>query len=230
MLSRRSSTPPALRKPCRTPGGAATKPRAPRGRRPHRSRTRPRRRRVERVDEIVACGLRPLKSRSAARRSRTGSSPRISMVAFGRSTRSPPSGPRATMPSTRQYAREATEGPATLATSTGPCERAFRRGSGTLCTERAGFEPATQLSPRTRFPVALLRPLGHLSESDNLSVRLPASRARETSTAFAVAWSHGPRGHVDDASDRGRSAALGRGGAARSRLRERGQAAEVPGT
>ena len=31
-------------------------------------------------------------------------------------------------------------------------------------TERAGFEPATQLSPRTRFPVALLRPLGHLSE------------------------------------------------------------------
>ena len=32
-------------------------------------------------------------------------------------------------------------------------------------TERAGFEPATQLSPRTRFPVALLRPLGHLSRA-----------------------------------------------------------------
>jgi hypothetical protein len=31
------------------------------------------------------------------------------------------------------------------------------------CTERAGFEPATHLSARTRFPVALLRPLGHLS-------------------------------------------------------------------
>src|SRR5205807_6788673 len=30
-------------------------------------------------------------------------------------------------------------------------------------TERAGFEPATHLSARTRFPVALLRPLGHLS-------------------------------------------------------------------
>ena len=29
--------------------------------------------------------------------------------------------------------------------------------------ERAGFEPATDLSARTRFPVALLRPLGHLS-------------------------------------------------------------------
>src|SRR5712691_3579616 len=33
-----------------------------------------------------------------------------------------------------------------------------------LKTERAGFEPATHLSARTRFPVALLRPLGHLSE------------------------------------------------------------------
>jgi hypothetical protein len=31
--------------------------------------------------------------------------------------------------------------------------------------ERAGFEPATDLSARTRFPVALLRPLGHLSET-----------------------------------------------------------------
>ena len=29
--------------------------------------------------------------------------------------------------------------------------------------ERAGFEPATRLSTSTRFPVALLRPLGHLS-------------------------------------------------------------------
>src|SRR5436853_3944469 len=31
--------------------------------------------------------------------------------------------------------------------------------------ERAGFEPATHLAARTRFPVALLRPLGHLSEA-----------------------------------------------------------------
>ena len=30
-------------------------------------------------------------------------------------------------------------------------------------TERAGFEPAMDLSAHTRFPVALLRPLGHLS-------------------------------------------------------------------
>ena len=30
--------------------------------------------------------------------------------------------------------------------------------------EREGFEPSTHLSARTRFPVALLRPLGHLSE------------------------------------------------------------------
>src|SRR5688572_6476965 len=38
----------------------------------------------------------------------------------------------------------------------GPLARAF-------VAERAGFEPATHLSARTRFPVALLRPLGHLS-------------------------------------------------------------------
>ena len=37
--------------------------------------------------------------------------------------------------------------------------------------ERAGFEPATDLSARTRFPVALLRPLGHLSEWDRVGER-----------------------------------------------------------
>src|SRR5829696_6305436 len=31
-------------------------------------------------------------------------------------------------------------------------------------TEREGFEPSTHHAARTRFPVALLRPLGHLSE------------------------------------------------------------------
>src|SRR3954452_23687692 len=36
--------------------------------------------------------------------------------------------------------------------------------------ERAGFEPATDLSARTRFPVALLRPLGHLSAAWQRSV------------------------------------------------------------
>ena len=46
----------------------------------------------------------------------------------------------------------------------------FQRGRNLLgrfrpcaTAERAGFEPATRLSTRTRFPVALLRPLGHLS-------------------------------------------------------------------
>jgi hypothetical protein len=34
--------------------------------------------------------------------------------------------------------------------------------------ERAGFEPATHLSAGTRFPVALLRPLGHLSRAARL--------------------------------------------------------------
>src|SRR2546423_7265685 len=42
-------------------------------------------------------------------------------------------------------------------------------------TERAGFEPATHLSARTRFPVALLRPLGHLSEgAQRIGLRRPA--------------------------------------------------------
>ena len=48
-----------------------------------------------------------------------------------------------------------------------PFKRAWRpkpAGLRPVRTERAGFEPATDLSARTRFPVALLRPLGHLSE------------------------------------------------------------------
>ena len=36
-------------------------------------------------------------------------------------------------------------------------------GRSLWSTERAGFEPAKRLSTLTRFPVALLRPLGHLS-------------------------------------------------------------------
>jgi hypothetical protein len=35
---------------------------------------------------------------------------------------------------------------------------------GTDQAEGEGFEPSTHLSARTRFPVALLRPLGHPSE------------------------------------------------------------------
>src|SRR4051812_43083213 len=48
-----------------------------------------------------------------------------------------------------------------------PAEFNARRGGTRFPhaeAERAGFEPATHLSARTRFPVALLRPLGHLSE------------------------------------------------------------------
>src|SRR5207244_6438610 len=44
--------------------------------------------------------------------------------------------------------------------------------------ERAGFEPATHLSARTRFPVALPRPLGHLSPSLLRVSRGPTSEER----------------------------------------------------
>ncbi len=49
--------------------------------------------------------------------------------------------------------------------------------------ERAGFEPARHLSAPTRFPVALLRPLGHLSEdaqptADDVQRRARPARAR----------------------------------------------------
>jgi hypothetical protein len=44
-------------------------------------------------------------------------------------------------------------------------------------TERAGFEPATHLSARTRFPVALLRPLGHLSRRRRRVAFKPLARA-----------------------------------------------------
>jgi hypothetical protein len=47
--------------------------------------------------------------------------------------------------------------------------------------ERAGFEPATHLSAGTRFPVALLRPLGHLSK--------PQQRLRHTSVV--ALWGEG---------------------------------------
>ena len=66
-------------------------------------------------------------------------------------------------------------------TSVRPDRSRTRRRAGfasVVETERAGFEPATQLSPRTRFPVALLRPLGHLSERANLSARPTTPRGR----------------------------------------------------
>ncbi len=51
---------------------------------------------------------------------------------------------------------------------------AARRPQGSnvlLMAERAGFEPARHLSAPTRFPVALLRPLGHLSGRGQTSER-----------------------------------------------------------
>jgi hypothetical protein len=42
-------------------------------------------------------------------------------------------------------------------------------------TEREGFEPSRHLSAPTRFPVALLRPLGHLSEAPQ-RIELAAGR------------------------------------------------------
>ena len=110
--------------------------------------------------------------------------------------------------------------------------RVERAPPGALsATERAGFEPATQLSPRTRFPVALLRPLGHLSESDNLSVRLAgASPAEPGRRRVPLACARGldrslqvlPTGaEARFAGQHGRLAVVCANG---------GQSAEVPGT
>ena len=68
----------------------------------------------------------------------------------------------------RADAREGSlSGPRTAAEPTTQASQAriptSRPALGTLGTERAGFEPATEKLTRTRFPVALLRPLGHLS-------------------------------------------------------------------
>ena len=70
-------------------------------------------------------------------------------------------------------------------TKTNPATNKGPRGSNVLIlAERAGFEPATHLAARTRFPVALLRPLGHLSASLD---RSPVSASRETRTHTAGA-------------------------------------------
>src|ERR1700751_5185113 len=63
---------------------------------------------------------------------------------------------------------------------------AFNPGAPTsLVTEREGFEPSTHLSARTRFPVALLRPLGHLSEGVQVSV-WPQSWMRAISSSRLI--------------------------------------------
>src|ERR671910_1206540 len=52
---------------------------------------------------------------------------------------------------------------------------------GRVLAERVGFEPTRQLAPPTRFPVALLKPLGHLSDRHKgirrLATSVPAPRA-----------------------------------------------------
>src|SRR3954466_12074635 len=58
-------------------------------------------------------------------------------------------------------ARRTPEGMAVTAPRDGRATRRLLRLE--KMAEREGFEPSTHLSARTRFPVALLRPLGHLS-------------------------------------------------------------------
>jgi hypothetical protein len=62
--------------------------------------------------------------------------------------------------------------------------------------ERAGFEPATDLSARTRFPVALLRPLGHLSERGRVSA--PALGISRSASRFPSTTRGGPHGQAVD--------------------------------
>ena len=63
---------------------------------------------------------------------------------------------------------------------------AFNPGAPTsLVTEREGFEPSTHLSARTRFPVALLRPLGHLSEPEQ-STRVVRNGRRDSPEGLSL--------------------------------------------
>jgi hypothetical protein len=76
--------------------------------------------------------------------------------------------------------------------------------------ERAGFEPATDLSARTRFPVALLRPLGHLSEPEQSTpagIRRPRGRSPRDLQKAPTSGAFGPLGHL---SNHGTPAAIGR--------------------
>src|SRR5436309_831093 len=56
-----------------------------------------------------------------------------------------------------------------------------------LSAVRAGFEPATHLSARTRFPVALLRPLGHLTLQKRRGRDLNPRRTKPPETVFETA-------------------------------------------
>src|SRR4029450_4476449 len=67
----------------------------------------------------------------------------------------------------------------------------------TSTAERAGFEPAMDLSAHTRFPVALLRPLGHLSEKGQGGGRqAEAPRSRAAWERRRKSDASGPLGHL----------------------------------
>ena len=68
------------------------------------------------------------------------------------------------------------EEPATCASAHEPGDDAARRSFAAARTEREGFEPSRQVSPPTRFPVALLKPLGHLSGCAKRVARAPGCR------------------------------------------------------
>src|SRR5438105_1653948 len=57
--------------------------------------------------------------------------------------------------------------------------------------ERAGFEPATHLSARTRFPVALLRPLGHLSLAAESAAHFRRGQVRSSLRSMYDVGEHG---------------------------------------
>ena len=102
---------------------------------------------------------------------------------------------------------------------------------GPFHTERAGFEPATQLSPRTRFPVALLRPLGHLSESETLaSASRAQARLGRARRGVTVAWHVDAVRSLQELPTGAEARFSGRGGPLAVVCANGGQSAEVPGT
>ena len=60
--------------------------------------------------------------------------------------------------------------------------------------ERAGFEPATHLAARTRFPVALLRPLGHLSEGQQRSEERSDTLESDSDERAVESWARSEDG------------------------------------
>src|SRR5436190_7293613 len=82
-----------------------------------------------------------------------------------------------------------------------PPSAASTRFSAGYEAERAGFEPATDLSARTRFPVALLRPLGHLSEPEQITpawMKRPHGQSPGGLQAAPASGALGPLGHLSE--------------------------------